>query len=165
MKLTDLLPSEKWQKLADAIYEQTGLSANIFDTEGVRILPLVKPNRLCPAIKATNAGQSSICAVAHMNMANIAMRNRESVIEKCDAGFIKLVTPIFAGDEFVGAVGACGLFMDDGEVDAFLINKITGIPEEEVMSLSEGIASLTGERMEELKQYVEKQIESMLSER
>jgi len=37
-----------------------------------------------------------------MNIAAQAMRSRETVIEECDAGMIKLVVPIFLEDEFIG---------------------------------------------------------------
>ena len=56
--------------------------------------------RVCEYIKANDKGQSFICAVAHMNIAREAMETRTTVIEECDAGLVKLVNPVFVGDDF-----------------------------------------------------------------
>ena len=159
MKLTDLAPLEKWIALEKDIHKQSGLDVNVFDTKGYRISEFKNwANRLCPEIKATDKGQSFICAPAHMNIATLAMRSKQPVIEECDAGMLKLVVPIILNDEYVGAVGACGFLLDDGEVDSFLVNKMTDINEDKVEKLAEGIDSITTEKAEILAQYIENQI-------
>jgi ligand-binding sensor protein len=159
MKLTDLAPLEKWIALEKDIHKKSGLDVNVFDTKGYRISEFKNwANRLCPEIKATDKGQSFICAPAHMNIATLAMRSRQPVIEECDAGMLKLVVAIILNDEYVGAVGACGFLLDDGEVDSFLVNKMTDINEEKVEKLAEGIDSITTEKAEILAQYIENQI-------
>lgn len=133
MELTDLLPLEKWVELEKEIHARSGLESNVFNTDGIRITDnKVWVNRLCPAIKATDKGQAFICAVAHMNLAHQAKEEGKPVIEACDAGLMKIVVPIIMDGEFIGAVGACGLLPADGEVDAFLVNKITEIEEDTV---------------------------------
>ena len=100
MNLTDIAPLERWMELENDINARSGMDANVFDTKGYRISPQKHwANRLCPAIKDTDKGQSFICAPAHMNIAAQAMRSRATVIEECDAGMIKLVVPIFMGGE------------------------------------------------------------------
>jgi len=159
MKLTDLVPLEKWIALEKDIHKQSGLDVNVFDTKGYRISEFKNwANRLCPEIKATDKGQSFICAPAHMNIATLAMRSKQPVIEECDAGMLKLVVPIILNDEYVGAVGACGFLLDDGEVDSFLVNKMTDINEDKVEKLAEGIDRITNEKAEILAQYIENQI-------
>ena len=159
MKLTDLAPLEKWMALEKDIHKKSGLDVNVFDTKGYRISEFKNwANRLCPEIKATDKGQSFICAPAHMNIATLAMRSKQPVIEECDAGMLKLVVPIIVNDEYVGAVGACGFLLDDGEVDSFLVNKMTDINEDKVERLAEGIDSITTEKAEILAQYIEDQI-------
>jgi ligand-binding sensor protein len=159
MKLTDLAPLEKWMALEKDIHKKSGLDVNVFDTKGYRISEFKNwANRLCPEIKATDKGQSFICAPAHMNIATLAMRSKQPVIEECDAGLLKLVVPIMLNDEYVGAVGACGFLLDDGEVDSFLVNKMTDISEDRVERLAEGIDSITTEKAEILAQYIEDQI-------
>ena len=165
MKLTDLAPLERWIELEQEINARTGLDANVFNPKGYRISEIKNwANRLCPEIKATDKGQSFICAPAHMNIAAMAMKQRQAVIEECDAGMIKMVVPIFYESEFVGAVGACGLLLDDSEVDSFLVNKMTDIKEEKVDRLSKGISSVTTAKAEELGRFINHQIEEILSE-
>ena len=164
MKLTDIAPLKKWIALEKDIHKQSGLDVNVFDTKGYRISEFKNwANRLCPEIKATDKGQSFICAPAHMNIATLAMRSKQPVIEECDAGMLKLVVPIILNDEYVGAVGACGFLLDDGEVDSFLVNKMTDINEDKVEKLTEGIDSITTEKAEILAQYIENQIAEVVA--
>jgi ligand-binding sensor protein len=164
MKLTDLAPLEKWIALEKDIHKKSGLDVNVFDTKGYRISEFKNwANRLCPEIKATDKGQSFICAPAHMNIATLAMRSKQPVIEECDAGMLKLVVPIILNDEYVGAVGACGFLLDDGEVDSFLVNKMTDINEDRVERLAEGIDSITTEKAEILAQYIADQIAAIVA--
>jgi ligand-binding sensor protein len=165
MKLTDIAPLERWMELENDINTRSGMDANVFDTRGYRISDQKHwANKLCPAIKDTDKGQSFICAPAHMNIAAQAMRSREPVIEECDAGMIKLVVPIFMNEEFVGAVGACGMKFEEGEIDSFLVNKMTEMDEEKVETLSATVLSIAREKAEELKQFIQEKIEAILTE-
>lgn len=149
MRLTDILALDEWIGLEKDLHTRYGVDVNVFDTKGVRISDFKEwVNRLCPAIKATDKGQSFICAVAHMNIAGQAKQTRRPVIEECDAGLVKIVVPIFAGEAFLGAVGACGLLLEGGEADAFLIEKTTGIDEETTERLAAGIGVVTAEEAE-----------------
>ena len=164
MMLTDIAPLEKWAALENEIHRLTGMDVNVFDPRGYRITDFKAwINRLCPEIKATDKGQSFICAPAHMNIAAQAMRTRQPVIEECDAGLIKIVVPIFADDKFVGAVGACGFLFDDGEVDSFLVYKMTGMDEEKVQSLSKGIPAIRKAQAQEFCHYIERQIKKVVA--
>ncbi len=105
MKLNDILPIEKWTALEKDLHNRYGLDVNVFDTSGVRISDFKEwVNRLCPAIKATDKGQSFICAVAHMNIAAQAMQTRRPAIEECDAGLVKIVVPIFMDDAYMSEI-------------------------------------------------------------
>jgi ligand-binding sensor protein len=165
MKLTDIASLKRWLELEKDVHQRTGLDVNVFDTKGYRISEFKNwANRLCPEIKATDKGQSFICAPAHMNIAAQAMRSRQPAIEECDAGLVKLVVPIFVAGEFVGAVGACGFLLDDGEVDSFLVNKMTDIDEEKVERLSQGISSINTEKAESLSQYIQEQLNEIIND-
>ena len=119
MKLTDICPLEKWVELEQDIHDRFNIDSNVFNIDGIRISEhKAWVNKLCPAIKATDKGQSFICAVAHMNLATMAKNSSKAVVEECDAGLVKIVVPIFANNTFIGAVGACGLLMQDDEVDS-----------------------------------------------
>lgn len=163
MELTDILSLEEWIKFEKDIHKKSGLDVNVFDAEGIRISSYKKwVNKLCPVIKANDKGQAFICAVAHMNIAAQAKLERKAVVEECDAGLVKLVVPILVNDKFIGAVGACGLLLDDGEVDSFMINRTIEIEEEEIGSLSKGITKITREDAQLLASYIQKQLDLII---
>ena len=165
MELTDLLPLQKWTQIENEIHEQSGLESNVFNTDGIRITDnKVWVNRLCPAIKATDKGQSFICAVAHMNLANQAKDEKRPVIEECDAGLMKIVVPIFVDGNYIGAVGACGLLPAGGEVDSFLVNKMTDIDEASIEALCEDLAVIEKNSAEEVAQFIWEKIEAVVSD-
>ena len=164
MELTDLLPLENWKELEKEITRRSGLDANIFNIDGIRITDYKNwANRLCPAIKATDKGQSYICAVAHMNLSIQAKQTQKSLVEECDAGLVKIIVPIFMKDEFFGAVSACGFLLDDGEVDPFLVNMTTGIDEEDIERLSADIGTISTERAGTVVSYIEEEISKIIS--
>ena len=159
MELTDILPIEKWMELEKDIHERSGLASNVFNVDGIRITDYkVWVNRLCPVVKAHDSGQSFICAVAHMNIADMAKNSKETVIEECDAGLLKLVVPIFVKGEFLGAVGACGLLLDDGDVDSFMVNRTIEIGEAKIEELSDDIKKVSTEEVEALGEYITERI-------
>ena len=163
MQLTDILPLEDWIKLEEEISEKFGIAANVFDINGIRITDYKNwVNRLCPVVKANPKGQSFICAVAHMNIATQAMKNKKPVMEECDAGLVKPVVPIFVGDEFLGAICGCGLLLEGGEVDAFLVHKITDIPEAQIESLSDDIKAITPDQVDALTQFMQQKIDKII---
>ena len=165
MELTDLLPLEQWTQIENEIHEHSGLESNVFNTDGIRITDnKVWVNRLCPAIKATDKGQSFICAVAHMNLANQAKDEKRPVIEECDAGLMKIVVPIFVDGNYIGAVGACGLLPAGGEVDSFLVNKMTDLDEANIEALCEDLAVIEKNSAEEVAQFIWEKIEAVVSE-
>jgi ligand-binding sensor protein len=165
MELTDLLPIEKWKEFEKEITRRSGLDANVFGIDGVRITDYKNwANRLCPAIKATDKGQSYICAVAHMNLATQAKQAHTSMIEECDAGLVKIIVPVFVRDEFLGAVGACGMLLDQGEVDPFLVNMTTGIDEEEIEKLASDIDTISLEKARSVVAYVEERLGEITGE-
>jgi dsDNA-binding SOS-regulon protein len=67
-------------------------------------------------------------------------------------------------EEFVGAVGACGMKFEDGEIDSFLVNKMTEMDEEKVETLSATVPSIAREKTEELKQFIQEKIDAILTE-
>jgi ligand-binding sensor protein len=164
MKLTDIAPIERWEELERDLNARFGVDANVFDPGGFRISAVKNwVNEICPAIKATDKGQSFICAPAHMNIAAQAMREGTTVIEECDAGLIKLVVPIMVAGEFSGAVGACGVMHAGGEVDAFLVNKMADIAEDTVERLAATVRPVTRETVEELGRFISSKVAEIVA--
>lgn len=165
MELTDLLPLPHWLALEKEINRRFNLNASIFNPDGIRITDfMARSNDLCPQIKATEKGQSFICAVAHMNLANRAQQTGEPVVETCDAGLLKLVVPIFVGDQFIGTASACGALGEDGEVESFLIHKITEIDESKIKALSKSIPCLSRSEIDGVATYIRDRIASILDQ-
>ena len=164
MQLTDLMSLEEWMVFEQEIHKRFGMDSNVFNTDGIRITShKAWVNKLCPAIKATDKGQSFICAVAHMNLATMASNTQKAIVEECDAGIAKIVVPIFVGDTFIGAVGACGKCLPDGEVDEFLVNKITEIDEDTIETLSKDVDTISSESVAELIQFIETRIQEIVA--
>lgn len=164
MKLTDLLPIDKWIVFEKEIALKSGLTAGVYDIHGVRITGYKAwANQLCPVVNNDKRGQTFICAPAHQNLASMAEQTREAVLEECDAGIAKLVVPIFVGDEFVGSAGGCGLCLETGEVEPFMVAKTLEMDEEAVEKLGQGIGVLSEEKAQELIAFIQEKIESIVA--
>lgn len=163
MELDDILPVKKWRDLEEDIFHRSGLASNVFNVNGARITDYkVWVNRLCPAVKADDRGQSFICAVAHMNIAGIAKERNEPVAGECDAGLLKLVVPIFVNQEFLGVVGACGLLPVDSEVDSFMINRTIGMDDDTIAELSADIRHISSDDIRDLTVYITGRIDEIV---
>ena len=163
MKLTDLLPLDKWVQIEQEITRRSGLDASVFDVRGYRITGFKAwANRICPAVKANDKGQSFICAVAHMNIAAQAKQSKQPVIEECDAGLVKACVPIIVKNEYVGALCGCGMVLDDGEADTFLINKITGIDESKLEELSKDVPSISSDSLKSTLGFMSKTVDEII---
>jgi len=161
----DIAPLEKWAELEEEIFHFSGLNASVYNTDGIRIIPKENwNNALCPRVKGTPKGQAFICAVAHMNLANEAAKTHAAVIEECDGGLLKIVLPIFVAGTCIGAVGGCGLLAEDGEVDSFMINKTTEIPEEEIEALAATVGTMSRARAEETAQLIKQRLEAIIAD-
>ena len=143
MNLEDILSTEEWTDLESKVNRKFGLNASVFDKNGVRITGFKKwANSLCPIIQANEKGRSFICTVANQNLSQQARQTKKPVFAECDAGLLKLVVPIFVCDEFLGVFSGCGLLVDGGIVETFLIHKTTGINIGEIDRLSNDIAPI-----------------------
>jgi len=166
MQLTDLQPIEKWIELENQIHARYGLDASVFDPDGIRITGNKKwANQLCPVIKANPKGQTFICSATHQNIAAQAEKTKKPVIEECDAGMVKIVVPVFKNDQFIGAVGGCGLLLgEDGGIETFLLSKTIDMEEPELENLSEKIGSISIFEAEKLCAYIAEQIANLTTE-
>ena len=165
MKLTDILPLEKWIELENKIMEKSNSCANVYDPDGFKIIKDKKwPNQLCSAINHDKNGQTAICAPAHQNLAALAKKTGKGIAEECDAGIVKIVVPIFVKDEFAGSVGCCGLMFEDGEVESFLINKIMGMDDDEIESLSREASVISEKEAREIIDFIYEQLDRIIDD-
>lgn len=165
MKLTDILPVEKWAELEERIQKKTGLDTTVYLPTGISITEFKKwENSLCPAIKKNKKGLSFICAVVNQHMAQVVSQTKKPFIEECDAGLARIAVPIFIKDQFLGTVGACGKIMEGNDVESFFISKTTGIDEEEINRLSFDISTMTPTEAEGFAAYMDEQIKEIIAE-
>jgi len=163
MKLAYIVSPEKWHALEKEIFQISGLNVSVFDANGLMISDYPKwANRLCPVIKDDEKGKGMICVSANNNISLIAKNSKKPTTEECDAGLLKFAVPIFSGNEFLGVITCCGLLSEDSEVETFLINKITGIDEDKIKSLSKDIRIITTEKTDSLIQYIEKELSALI---
>lgn len=165
MELTDIAPLSRWETLEQDIYSKFNFQGSVFNPDGIRITGVKNwSNDLCPTIKGSEKGQSYICSVAHMNMNAIARNTKETVVEECDAGFSKVVVPIFWEDEFLGVAGGCGLIAEDGEADTFAVTQIAGLPEEQVETLATDLPTITQADLNRAADFIRDQINLILAD-
>ena len=163
MKMTDLLSVEDWKTLEQEFHQQTGLDTNVYDSEGFTFTGLKQwANKICPVIKARPESLQSVCSVAHQNLAHQAKLTGKPVIEECDIGLIKICVPVIVADKFLGAVGGCGLVPEGGEVETFMVHKLTGMDESEVEELASGIKTISESRAMEIAVDMEDRVSKLI---
>lgn len=163
MKMINLLSKEDWKSLEEEFHRQTGLDTNVYDSEGFTFTGLKQwANKLCPVIKANPESLQAVCSVAHQNMAQQAKQTGRTVIEECDIGLVKICVPVMLGNEFIGAVGGCGLLMEGGEVETFMVHKLTGMDESKVEKLAAGIKTISEAGAREVAEEIEARVDRFI---
>jgi ligand-binding sensor protein len=161
MQLTDILPIDDWLSFQEEVDRTFGTGPSIYDAEGRQATRYeCEGNPVCQAIRGVPDGGTQICARSHQTIMAMAQRQRGTVIEECDAAMVKVIVPIFADDEFVGAAGVCGLLWHDEEVDAFYVSKVTGIPEADIEDLAQTTKRLTRTEAETIAEFMAARIKA-----
>lgn len=164
MLMTDLLSKEQWTDLEKTLHNDWGVNACAYDAKGFTFTGFKNfVNPLCKEIKSYPEGIQAICSVAHQHMAQLAQKNRKTVIEQCDAGLLKICTPIFVKDEFVGIVGGCGRLPEGEEVEVFAIDKAIETPKEKIEALAAEVPVITMDRAKEMAVFLEGFVEETVA--
>jgi len=165
MELTDILSKEEWARFAKEISDRSHLNCTVYNPAGNSITGTQNwCNRLCPEIKANKDALAAICAPANQNFTAQAKATRSAVIDECDAGLLKIAVPIFVGKEFLGTAGGCGLLPADGEVEDFMVQRATGMDEDEIAALCGGLGSMTEEEAREAAAVIEERISQIVKD-
>jgi ligand-binding sensor protein len=165
MELTDILSKEAWAAFEKELYDRFHINCTVYNTSGIGVTG--KPNwcnRLCPEIKANKDSLAAICAPGNQNFMAQAKNTHKAVIGECDAGLIKIAVPIFGDGDFLGTAGGCGLMPEGGELETFMVEKTTGLSEAEILTLCQGMGSMTEEQAEEMAAYIEKRITEFMND-
>ncbi len=164
MELTDLCPLETWENLEKELFEKFNFQGSVFTPDGVRITDVKNfNNQLCPAIKASEKGQTYICSAAHMNMTAMAKNLGKPVVEECDAGLTKLVVPIFFENKFLGVAGGCGLLSEGNDVDTFAVTKIAEMDESLVTELAGSVPRISDDLIATVSTFIQDRVAQILA--
>jgi len=159
MELTDILSTEEWADFEKELFNRFHINCTVYNTSGVGVTG--KPNwcnRLCPVIKANPDALAAICAPGNQNFMAQAKQSGKAVIGECDAGLVKIAVPIFVEDEFLGTAGGCGLLPEGGEVETFMIEKSTGMSEEQMADLIGSVGTMSDATASEMADFIEDRI-------
>jgi len=159
MELTDILSKEEWALFEEELYDRFHINSAVYNSSGIGVTG--KPhwcNRLCPKIKANKDSLAAICAPGNQHFMAQARKTHKAVIGECDAGFVKIAAPIFGNGDFLGTAGGCGLLPVGGEVETFMVEKTTGLSEEDISTLSKNINSMTENQAGQMANFIEKRI-------
>ena len=80
---------------------------------------------------------------------------KKSIIGECDAGLIKIAVPILVDGEFLGTAGGCGRLPAGGEVEAFIIEKTTGLNGEAISELCRGLEPISEDEARQAADFIE----------
>jgi ligand-binding sensor protein len=165
MELTDILATEKWAAFERELFDRFHINCTVYNAQGIGVTG--QPNwcnRLCPEVKANKDSLAAICAPGNQNFMARARQTGQPVIDECDAGLLKIAVPIFSNGEFLGTAGGCGLLPPGGEVETFLLEKTTGLSQERIAELCEGVGTMTEAQAEEMAAYIQGRITQFLAE-
>jgi len=156
MLMTDLLPKDQWANLEKTLHDDWGVNACAYDAKGMTFTGYKNfINPLCPEIKSYPEGIQAICSVAHQHMAQQAQATGKTVIEQCDAGMLKICTPIFEDGEFVGIVGGCGRVPEGEKVETYTIHKAINVPLDTIEELAKDVATISMEKAQDMGGFLE----------
>ncbi|MEW6214787.1 MAG: PocR ligand-binding domain-containing protein [Nitrospirota bacterium] len=161
MELTDIMPAEDWRKLAEEIYTRFGLNGGVYDKNAMLVHSSTGwANQICPGIRGGDS--RVICISASQRFSKLAKEKKETIIEECDAGFVKFVVPILVNDEFLGLAGGCGSLLEDSEADSFYIGKLLKKEEEEIKDLLTTVCLISQDKLAEAINYVQEKVRENL---
>ena len=164
MLMTDLMTKEQWADFERKLHEERQLNACAYNAEGFTFTGFKNfINPLCAEIKSYPAGIQQICSVAHQHMAKQAQATGRTVVEQCDAGLLKITTPVFVDGEFVGIVGGCGRLAAGEKVETFAVHKATGSALDKVEDLAGKAPSITMSQADDIVEYLEEFVAKLVA--
>lgn len=156
MEMTDILPAAGWATLEKDIYERFGINAHAHNADGAPFTGYeVWGNRLCPALRQNKNAATSVCAVVNQAVRTEARRESTTIVTDCDAGLMLIAVPVIVRGEFVGMLGGCGGLRDGAEPESFLVEKLTGLSEDQVTELSSDMRQYSEDEAQAAARYIE----------
>jgi hypothetical protein len=154
MELTDIIPLERCKSIVNQIHEKFGFNGTAYRKDNS---VLAKSdgwaNKVCPAIKSGDS--VFVCSSAQQRLSKIAQEKRDCVVDECDAGFIKLLMPIYIDNELIGMIGGCGRLAENTDIDRFHITKL--LNNEDIDDILSSTKHISENALREAKLFVEEQ--------
>ena len=164
MELTDIASVEKWEEFEKEIHTRSNMNACIYNNQWNRITSYVAfANEVCPTIKEYPGGIAAICATANQYFGTELAKTKQTLVDECDAGFVKFAVPILSEGVLLGMVGGCGNLLPDGEVETFLIEKAIGKDDLELDKKINTVKTISKKEVDELIVFVENYLSGLLS--
>ncbi|MCD6561565.1 MAG: PocR ligand-binding domain-containing protein [Deltaproteobacteria bacterium] len=132
MDVYDIKSKEEWQDILDDVSHELGIPASLADNKNAILQSSGKRNELCLKIRANSQALTFICGQTQQFMAEQAKSTKRPFIDACEAGMSKFVLPLFLKGEWVGSFTACGACIPGNEIEDFIIQKNSGLSEEEI---------------------------------
>ena len=121
MKLQDIFSVEEWDKLLGSFKTVVGIAPITIDATGNPVTSACFTCEACRLIKSTAEGAKR-CKEGHVRMVAEAKETRKALVKFCHAKFLKVIIPIFDGDEFLGITGGCNILPENAQADdAFML--------------------------------------------
>ena len=158
MKLTDLMPMEKWVELQEELHERFALNADVMDKDGKRLAGNTWGNELCRTIRGDAKGLGAICAPAGQMFLHLMQTGKKPFAEECDGGMLRISVPVIQEGEFIGTVGGCGLVPEDGEIEEYMIEMSTGMSGEDIATQAKEVAVASETRIQEIISFIQNRI-------
>ncbi len=151
MNLLNIATEEEWNAFSKDMHRRYGISFGVSDTAGARVSSYANwSNDVCPKIKSDPESLAAVCAVAAQHFTEKCRQSRGAEIGECDLGLIKIAVPIIVDGTFLGTAGGCGFATEKGDIETFLIQKLTAMDEGQVQELVKDIAPMTQDRAVEM---------------
>ena len=165
MLMTDILPVEAWAALEQEILERFHVNAHVYNDKGAPFTGHAPyGNRFCPALREHRQAAVTICAGVNQALGLEVRESGQPSVTDCDAGLMVVCVPVVVDGELVGMVGGCGAIVDDAEPETFLIEKTSGLTEEQVAELCSDMPRLSAAQAEEISAWISARVESVLKE-
>jgi ligand-binding sensor protein len=165
MHMTDILPVAAWAALEQEILEKFQINAHAYTETGAPFTghpPF--GNRFCPALRQHKTAAGTICAGVNQALGLEVRQSGQPVVTDCDAGLMVVCVPVVVDGAMVGMVGGCGAIVDDAEPETFLIEKTSGITEDQVAELCSDMPRFSGAEAQEISDYIAARVAEILKD-
>jgi ligand-binding sensor protein len=150
MGVYDIKTRAEWQEILDTVSRRLGMPAALLDENNVILQHSGTRNPLCRHIRDQKESKSAICGQSQQYMAEMAWTSGRPVIDACEAGLAKFVLPLFHENRRAGTLTACGSCTGGDEVEAFLVQKSTGLEEDALQRLASEVENVDPEALKAL---------------